>query len=205
MSKLDDALKRRIKPGKLFEPETLETKGYSLSEIKLDIKAALGERRLVSFAYGIYYQPSKNGLKPSPLDAIKLRYIGNGNTTYGFFYGQFFIKDYLGQPFDDRQLIEVVTNKATSVKKAVYMFSRRFVIRRSYAPINADNADSLAFLTYLSSASDSEVEANMSVLSTYIRDKHLSSDLLMKFSDKVPSKAYRRLYSTGLYRSLWKR
>ena len=139
------------------------------------------------------------------MDAIKLRYIGNGDTTYGFFYGQFFIEDYLGQPFDDRQLIEVVTNKATSVKKAVYMFSRRFVIRRSYAPIDADNADSLAFLTYLSSASDSEVEANMSVLSTYIRDKHLSSDLLMKFSDKVPSKAYRRLYSTGLYRSLWKR
>lgn len=205
MGKLEDALKRRVKPGLLFEPEMLETKGYGLDEIKADIKAALAKKRLLSFAYGLYYQPLKTGLKPTSLDAIKLRYIGNGHSAYGFFYGPFFIKDYLGQPFDDRQLIEVVTNKATSIKKAVYMFSRRFVIRRSYAPIDSDNADSLAFLTYLSSASDSEVEANISVLSTYIRDKHLSSDLLMEFSDKVPSKAYRRLYSTGLYRSLWKR
>ena len=205
MGKLEEALKRRIQPGQLFEPSALVTKGYSLEEVRRDIRAATKEGRLNSYSYGLYYLPGKDSDIPSSIDAIKLRYIETGDLVYGFFCGSAFIKGYLGQPLEECQLIEVATNKETSFKKTVYRFSRRFILRRPYATIDAKNASSLAFLTYLCSATDSEVQANLPVLSTYIRDRHLSSEMLVKFSQQVPSKAFRRLYSSGLYRSLWKR
>lgn len=206
MNQTYSIIQRRFKPGELFQAEQLKTKSVDLETIKSDLFELRKAGLVKSFAYGIFFMPNKNpSLTPTAIDAIRLRYIESQGGVYGFFSGKSFIRFYLNGGLSDEDELEVVTNKATSIKKKVYMFSKRFTLRKPYSPVTGENVDTLAFLTYLSGASIDEVKANSSTLSNYIRERHLKAEDITSFASSVPGKAFKKLIAADLYRNLWKR
>ncbi len=154
------------------------------------------------FSYGVYFLPG-NG-EPSAIGAIELRYIQNGENVFGFYTGTSFISYILGRTPSLDSKIEIMTNRATSGKKSVYMFSKRFILRRPYFEITKENVSLNAFLSYVSMTSLTDIKINYSVLANYIRKEHLSANDVMVATDSFPSKTASKLLATDLYRSLWK-
>jgi hypothetical protein len=100
--------------------------------------------------------------------------------------------------------LEIMTNKATSGKKTIYVFSKRITLRKPYFTINKNNISINSFLSYLSFAPLDEVKQNYSLLANYIRSNQLSANDVMKMATLFPAKTSTKLLATDLYRSLWK-
>ena len=97
-----------------------------------------------------------------------------------------------------------MTNRATSGKKNVYMFEKRFTLRKPYYKIDRYNMTTNAFLSYIAMTPLSEIKKNYSILANYARREHLSANDVMDMAEHFPAKTASKLLSSDLYRSLWK-
>lgn len=176
--------------------------GASEPALKEDLLRLTKAGKLQRYSYGMYYLDG--GIVPNPVQAIELRYLKNGNDVFGFYTGPSFVAWALGHEPNASDKIEIMSNRATSGKKSVYMFSKRFVLRKPYVPVTADNVALNAFLSYIAMASLDEINKNYSFLATYIRQKHLSANDVMTEAAVFPAKTSSKLIATDLYRSLWR-
>ena len=110
----------------------------------------------------------------------------------------------MGRRVSLQEHLEIMTNKATSGKKTIYVFSKRITLRKPYFTINKNNISINSFLSYLSFAPLDEVKQNYSLLANYIRSNQLSANDVMKMATLFPAKTSTKLLATDLYRSLWK-
>jgi hypothetical protein len=133
-----------------------------------------------------------------------LRYLTDGNDVYGFFTGSDFLGSLMGRRVSLQDHLEIMTNKATSGKKTIYVFSKRISLRKPYFTINKNNISINSFLSYLSFAPLDEVKQNYSLLANYIRSNQLSANDVMKMATAFPTKTSAKLLASDLYRSLWK-
>ena len=100
--------------------------------------------------------------------------------------------------------IEIMTNRATSGKKNVYMFEKRFTLRKPYYKIDKYNMTTNAFLSYIAMTPLAEIKKNYPLLANYCRKEHLSAADVMNMAQYFPTKTASKLLSSDLYRSLWK-
>jgi hypothetical protein len=201
-SKLFLSIQKKFKPGELFFLSDIHDKSMTDAAVKEELLRLTKSGDLERYSYGVYYLPGDE--EPSALKAIELRYIAKGNEIYGFYTGQNFLDGLKGKKpsLDDK--IEIMTNRATSGKKNVYMFEKRFVLRKPYYPIDKYNQTTNAFLSYITMAPLSEIKRNYSLLANYARKEHLSANDVMEVSHFFPAKTASKLLSSDLYRSLWK-
>jgi hypothetical protein len=200
-----DKLKRQFEPNKLFLFNEIKEKGLTEAALKEELLRLTKTGEVKRFAYGIYYLPDPKGnVPPTALEAITLRYLTNGNEVYGFFTGSDFLGSLMGRRVSLQDHLEIMTNKATSGKKTIYVFSKRISLRKPYFTINKNNISINSFLSYLSSAPLDEVKQNYSLLANYIRSNQLSANDVMKMATAFPSKTSTKLLASDLYRSLWK-
>lgn len=157
---------------------------------------------VLRYSYGIYYLPG--GPEPTVSDAIDLRYIKRNGKVYGFYTGDNFLASINGVSPNLDDKIEIMSNKATSGKKSVYTFSKRFVIRKPYVEIDKYNAPLVAFLSFIAMSPLSKIKQNYSILANYARKEHLSAHDVMDMAVSFPNKTASKLLSSDLYRSLWK-
>lgn len=172
----------------------------NVSTIKEELLKLTKEGLIKRFSYGVYYLPGEE--EPNVYDAIRLRYLRHGNNVFGFYTGENFITFALGElpSFDFR--IEIMTNKATSGKKTVYMFSRRFTLRKPYVSITTKNVDLNSFLSYIAMTKIEDIKANYPILAEYAKQKHLSAKEVMGLSSAFPNKTASKLIATNLLTSL---
>jgi hypothetical protein len=180
----------------------LHDKTMTDAAVKEELLRLTKTGQIERFSYGVYFLPG-NG-EPNAIKAIELRYIQNGDDVFGFYTGSSFISFVLGRTPSLDSKIEIMTNRATSGKKSVYMFSKRFILRKPYFEIAKENVSLNAFLSYISMTGLNDIKANYSVLANYIRKEHLSANDVMATTDSFPSKTASKLLATDLYRSLWK-
>lgn len=200
-----DKLKRKFEPNKLFLFSEITEKGLTEAALKEELLRLTKTGEVKRYAYGIYYLPDpKQTLPPTALEAITLRYLTDGTDIYGFFTGSDFLGTLMGRRVSLQDHLEIMTNKATSGKKTIYVFSKRISLRKPYFTINKKNISINSFLSYLSSAPLDEVKQNYSLLANYIRTNQLSANDVMKMATAFPSKTSTKLLASDLYRSLWK-
>ena len=200
-----DKLKRQFQPNKLFLFNEIKEKGLTEAALKEELLRLTKTGEVKRFAYGIYYLPDPKGsVPPTALEAITLRYLTDGNEVYGFFTGSDFLGSLMGRRVSLQDHLEIMTNKATSGKKTIYVFSKRISLRKPYFTINKNNISINSFLSYLSTAPLDEVKQNYSLLANYIRSNQLSANDVMKMATAFPSKTSTKLLASDLYRSLWK-
>ena len=200
-----DKLKRQFQPNKLFVFNEIKEKGLTEAALKEELLRLTKTGEVKRFAYGIYYLPDPKGsVPPTALEAITLRYLTDGNEVYGFFTGSDFLGSLMGRRVSLQDHLEIMTNKATSGKKTIYVFSKRISLRKPYFTINKNNISINSFLSYLSTAPLDEVKQNYSLLANYIRSNQLSANDVMKMATAFPSKTSTKLLASDLYRSLWK-
>ena len=87
-----------------------------------DFNRRVKNGEIIRYSYGMFYIPGQ-GI-PESSDAIALRYISNDKDVYGFYTGDCFLKCVNGAKISVNDKIELMTNKATSGKKKVYMFGK---------------------------------------------------------------------------------
>jgi|LAHS01.1.fsa_nt_gb hypothetical protein len=200
-----DKLKRQFQPNKLFLFNEIKEKGLTEAALKEELLRLTKTGEVKRFAYGIYYLPDPKGsVPPTALEAITLRYLTDGNEVYGFFTGSDFLGSLMGRRVSLQDHLEIMTNKATSGKKTIYVFSKRISLRKPYFTINKNNISINSFLSYLSTAPLDEVKQNYSLLANYIRSNQLSANDVMKMATAFPTKTSAKLLASDLYRSLWK-
>ncbi len=199
LSKLSD----KNPPGTLFLMSDF-LKDYMVDPtLKKEVLSWIHEGKIERYSYGIYF--FKGAKSPTALDAIRLRYIERNGKVYGFFSGKAFLNILKGKaisPKDNK--LEIVSNLATSGRKSVSMFNENFILRKPYVKIDKYNVSLVSFLTYISSAPTSEIEENLSTLSNYVRQEHLSATNLSSLISRFPAKTFSKLLKTDLYRSFWK-
>lgn len=204
-SKLLDIIKTKYDKNELFFLSDLSDKSYSEFALKQELLRLTKEGSVNRYSYGVYYLPDpKKDEKPSPIDAIEKRYISKGKEVYGFYTGDNFIASIVGHDPSESTHIEIMTNRATSGKKNVYMFSKRFILRKPYFTITRLNAPLNAFLSYVCMAPILDVKDNYAILANYIRQEHLSASDVMDCMKFMPAKTSSKLLASDLYRSLWK-
>lgn len=171
--------------------------------MKKDVLSWVRKGDIKRFSYGLYYFEGKK--EPTALDAIRIRYIERNDKKYGFFGGDAFIQEIKGLPNHlDNEPIEVISNVATSGKKTVSEFGKTFILKKPYMKVDKYNASMLSFLTYIAGASLSDIEQNLSTLSNFVRQEHLSAITMADIISRFPSKTFSKLLKTDLYRSFWK-
>jgi hypothetical protein len=202
---LIDKLRKQFDPNKPFLFAQINEKGLTSAALKEELLRLTKEGSLKRFAYGIYYLPDlKASNPPTALEAISLRYLTDGKDVYGFYTGSDFLGNLMGRRVSLQDHLEIMTNKASSGKKIIYIFSKRITLRKPYFTINKNNISINSFLSYISSAPIDEVRQNYSLLANYIRSNQLSANDVMKMATYFPSKTSTKLLATDLYRSLWK-
>jgi hypothetical protein len=202
---LIDKLKRQFEPNKLFLFSEIKEKGLTEAALKEELFRLSKQGEIKRYGYGIYYLPDpKQETPPSALEAISLRYLTDGKEVYGFYTGSDFLGNLMGRRVSLQEHLEIMTNKATSGKKTIYVFSKRITLRKPYFTINKNNISINSFLSYLSFAPLDEVKQNYSLLANYIRSNQLSANDVMKMATLFPAKTSTKLLATDLYRSLWK-
>ena len=195
-------IKSKFQPGELFMMSDIQRGYMSDAASKKELLKLISSGSITRFSYGIYYLPGK--MEPTVASAIELRYLRRGDKIYGFYTGDNFLSSINGVSPNLDEKIEIMSNHATSGKKSVYMFGKRFVIRKPYVEINKYNASLVSFLTYISMSSLSTIKEQYSILANYIRREHLSANDVMDMAEKFPNKTASKLISSDLYRSLWK-
>jgi hypothetical protein len=201
-SRLLTSIQNKFQLSELFLMSDLHDKTMTDGAVKEELLRLTKAGQIKRFSYGVYFLPGN--WEPSAIKAIELRYIHNGDDVFGFYTGPSFISYVLGSAPSLDSKIEIMTNRATSGKKSVYMFSKRFILRKPYFEITKENESLNAFLSYISMTSLNEIKANYSILANYIRKEHLSANDVMVATDSFPSKTASKLLATDLYRSLWK-
>lgn len=201
-SKLFLTITKKFEPSELFFLSDIHDKNMTDAAVKEELLRLTKSGDLARYSYGVYYIPGKDS--PSALKAIELRYIQKGNDIYGFYTGGNFINALKGKKISLDDKIEIMTNRATSGKKNVYMFEKRFTLRKPYYKIDRYNTTTNAFLSYIAMTPLSEIKKNYSILANYARREHLSANDVMDMAEHFPAKTASKLLSSDLYRSLWK-
>lgn len=195
-------IKTKRQPGVLFEMASIFPAYMSDPMLKKEVLRLCKAKELMRFCYGLYYLPGDG--EPALIDAIKLRYLSNGNEVYGVYSGQSFLRDLKGFSIDENQTIEISTNKETSGKKNMAFGNVQLILKKPYIKIDKYNAAMVALFSYLAYASLKDIDENSSLLSSYVRNNHLSAIEAAKVMDKFPGKVAKKLLKTDLYRSFWK-
>lgn len=202
---LIDRLRKQFEPNTLFLFSDIHEKALTEGALKEELLRLTKTGLVKRYGYGIYYLPdSKQENVPSALEAIRLRYLTDGKDIYGFYTGNDFLGGIMGRPVSLQDQLDIMTNKATSGKKTIFVFSKRITLRKPYFTINKNNISINSFLSYLSFAPLDEVKQNYSLLANYIRTNQLSANDVMKMATVFPSKTSTKLLASDLYRSLWK-
>ena len=199
-----EEIQDKFPPLKLFFPADISIKGMTDEAVKTELHRLAEKGAIERYAYGLYFLPGKRGEQPSSIDAITIRYLKDGDDVYGFYTGSNFIKTILGNEVTIDDHLEIMTNRATSGKKNVFMFGKRFILRKPYVDIKRDNAALNAFLSYIAMTDLKTIKANYSLLSNYIKKEHLSAVEVMRSTEFYPTKTMSKLLASDLYRSLWK-
>jgi len=200
-----DKLRKQFEPNKLFLFSDIHEKPLTEAALKEELLRLTKTGLVKRYGYGIYYLPDlKQENDPGALEAISLRYLTNGKDIYGFYTGNDFLGRIMGQPASLQDRLDIMTNKATSGKKTIFIFSKRITLRKPYFTINNNNISINSFLSYLSFAPLDEIKQNYSLLANYIRANQLSANDVMKMATAFPSKTAAKLLASDLYRSLWK-
>ena len=202
---LIDKLKKKFNQNSLFLASDIHEKSLTDAALKEELLRLTKSDALKRYGYGMYYLPDPKDKTPlDPLQAVALRYVTDGKDFYGFFSGQGFLDGVVGRPISSSEHLEIMTNKATSGKKTIFVFSKRVTLRRPYITINKNNVLINSFLSYLSSTPLDEIQHNYSLLANYIRTNQLSANDVMKMANAFPAKTSTKLLASDLYRSLWK-
>jgi hypothetical protein len=204
-SKIYEIIQKLFNQNQLFSLEDIATRNLSPSTIKEELSRLAKEGLVRRYSYGLYYLPDPSAkTTPSFLDALAIRYIAKDGQAFGFFTGRLFLFSSVASVQENNDKIEIMTNKATSNKKLVYVFSHRIVLRKPYVSITQENLATNSFLSYIATTSFEEIEQNYSLLANYIRTFHLSANDVIKLIPRFPAKTFSKLLASDLYRSLWK-
>ncbi|GEM_PF-1199191 len=172
--------------------------------LKEEMSRLAKKEKVKRLGYGVYVIDSgKLSEEELKNKSIVFRYIGSSHDTIGFYYGDNFVREIKGLPLLETGL-EIVTNKATSGKKAVFQFGRRIILRKPYVKVNASNVQLVSFLTYLGYASEEELKRNNVILANYVRENRLSAVEAINILSNFPSKTAKKLLSSGFYKLMWK-
>ena len=202
---LIDKLRKQFEPNTLFLFSEIREKSLTEAALKEELLRLTKNGLIKRYGYGIYYLPDpKLDKAPDALEAIRLRYLSDGKDIYGFYTGDDFLGGIMGRPVSLQDHLDIMTNKATSGKKTIFVFSKRITLRKPYFTINKNNISINSFLSYLSFAPLEEVKQNYPLLANYIRANQLSANDVMKMATAFPSKTSTKLLASDLYRSLWK-
>lgn len=196
------SIKSVFKQNELFSSADINDKNMSEAAKKEGLVRLVKSGDLKRYSYGFYYIPGHG--EPSVSEAIELRYISRGKDIYGFYTGECFLMSINNRKISVNEKVEIMTNKATSGKKNVYMFGKRFTLRKPYYPIDKNNVTLNAFLAYIAMTPLSRIKENYSVLADYIKKAHLAANDVMEMAVYYPAKTASKLLASDLYRSLWK-
>jgi len=197
-------IKAKEKPNSLFMMSDYAPGYMSDAAAKNEISRMLKSKEIIRYSYGIYFLPDDRGEAPDALDAIELRYLKRNGKVYGFYTGDCFLRFINGARQNLEGKLELASNHATSGKKTVYAFSKRFVVRKPYVKVDKNNVATVSFLTFISMTALDKIKDNYSVLANYIRKEHLAAQNVIELSPFFPNKVASKLIASDLYRSLWK-
>lgn len=177
--------------------------GGSIPAARKRLASLLAAGAIKRFAYGLYYVPG-NSTDSGALSslAIEKTYVGAPDNAFGFYGGPSYLQFLLKNT--PTESVIVYSNKATSGKKTIYRFSKRFTVKKPYLEVTKDNATLNAFLTYIATTPLDEVKGNSFLLANYIREQHFAAPDVLSVLSSFPSKVADKLLQSELYKCLWK-
>jgi len=122
--------------------------GLSRAAIRMAMKRLVDQGKLNRYSEGIYYIPEKSkfGIRKLSTDAvIRMSYVTDGNTVYGFYTGLKLLNS-LRLTTQVPNTPEIVTNKVKSKEVIKEFGKRKAILRRPLIPVNKENVSILKLI-----------------------------------------------------------
>lgn len=171
----------------------------SSTNIRKSLSRLSKSGKLTRFSQGVYYIPQETKLGKTPLNAKKVarrKYIENGVETYGI-YGGLSLRNQIGLTTQVPNVIEIVTNKEASRRRAVQIGKQKVILRKSRVAINKRNYKILEVLEVLTDTEKLSSE-QIGKLVSIIKDAQLSKSELSECISKYPARTAKRLLESGV-------
>ena len=177
-------------------------KDYSRVQVFRILEKAEEGGLLVNYCRGVYYVPKKTPFGTSAFDVDALmerRYISYQGQTYGI-YGGLTLQNAFSLTDQVPNVVEIVSNKEHSRKRAVTIGKRTFILRKSRLEINNENVYAYMILELFNTLGDEPLRPEgKRRLIAWLSEKKVKKDDLVKVASSFPSKALRKLVENGVY------
>lgn len=199
-----DYLKKEYGENEPIFVSEIEYQGYTLNNIRQQIKKLTDAGKLKRYDTGIYFIPSKtifrSGSQLSIDDVIERKYMLHGEKRCGYICGVMFANQ-LGLTSQVPMIKEIATNKATNDYRELKIASSKMIIRKPKTTVTEENyrilqlLDLLKDIDYLSELTG---EALTNRLLEYMDMCKIDFQEIESYLSLYPDKLYRNLYEVGL-------
>jgi len=197
---LSDYLKDKYGYNEPIFVNGIEFQNYSRPWIFKELKKLVETGGIKRFDTGIYYFPTATDWGDSKLDprkVIKLRFISDENSIYGYVSGVSLLNQ-AGLSTQVPNLIELVTNNESTRVRDVDVGNQRVRARRSRVTITNENASTLQFLDLMNIITPEFMdETELHMLKKYIEACGVTKDGISQYVSVFPARAMKNMIESG--------
>ena len=171
-------------------------RNYSQPWIYKELAKLCDQEKIVRFEKGGYYIPTQTILGRSllnPRDVIEKKYIKNGNDVFGYYSGYAFLNQ-LGLSSQMPDVIDLYTNKETSVVREVIVGKQKVRLRRARATVNRGNAAVLSFLELMNTVTPAFLDqGKKQTIRDFMKSAEIERREITRYAPFFPDKVMRNL------------
>jgi hypothetical protein len=182
----------------------IKFRNYSKPWLAKELNKLCESGSLIRYERGLYYIPTETPLGKSSLNPYKVierKYIGDGNSTNGFYSGMTLLNR-LGLTTQMPNILEICTNNEPSKIRTVKVGSQQITLRRARTKITNENVDVLRFLELMNFVPSKFFdEERLELITEYIKSTGINRKAISEYAPYFPDKAMRNLIeSEVIYR-----
>ncbi len=188
----------------VFTKEILEMfPEYSEVYVFRKLKEEKENGEISSLDRGIYYISEKyefGNTTITPLQAMKKRYMEDGDDVYGV-YGGFTLQNMFGLIEQMPNTVEIISNNESTRKREVMVGNMTFILRKSRVTITRENAPTYMVLELFSEenslALNPSAEA-MQIIKKYMEKNNITRTQLIEMSHYFPKRGVINMVNNGI-------
>jgi len=197
-------LKDNYSSGEPIFASDLVIEGITEENLRYHLKKLTDEGKLCRFEPGVYYFPKTDIFGEQMImstDTVVLhKYIQRKGKRVGYYSG-YMLANRMGLSTQVPFTVEITSNFAPAVVRAVVIKDRKFILRRPAVEITEENAAVLQFLDCLKDidkCAEEDLASCGKILTAYAKEHEITKEKIDQLIDYYPMKIYKAIYETGV-------